>query len=251
MQVRACILPLGSIDKGGQAMREPAIQAAWFGLESCEKCAIRHLVLFADLTGEDFSAVHLPIEDLWLPPGVPLYQQDKPASALFTIREGLVKLEQYLPDGNSRIVSLLGQGDVAGLEATISPHYEHTAIALLPTQVCSLPRDVVAKLSPKLNRQLLSKWHGMVQRSHQTLRELSTGSARQRLARLFLLLAPPSAEHCRLFNRADVGALLGITTETACRSVSELKKRRVISEVASNVFSRDVLALKGIADGET
>jgi len=232
------------------AMREREIQAAWFGLESCEKCAIRHLVLFADLTGEDFSAVHLPIEDLWLPPGNALYQQDQSAATLFTIREGLVKLEQYLPDGSCRIVSLLGQGDVAGLEATVSAAYEHNAVALLPTKVCSLPCDVVAKLSPKLNRQLLAKWHDMVLRSHQTLRELSTGSARQRLARLFLLLAPPSAEHCRLFNRADVGALLGITTETACRVVSDFKKRQVVAEVANNIFRRDVAALKAIADGE-
>ena len=123
-------------------------------------------------------------------------------------------------------------------------------MALLPTQVCSLPRDVVAKLSPKLNRQLLSKWHGMVQRSHQTLRELSTGSARQRLARLFLLLAPEAADHCRLFNRGDVGALLGITTETACRLVSEFKRRRVVVERKSNIFCRDVVALRAIADGE-
>ncbi|HIJ62026.1 MAG TPA: Crp/Fnr family transcriptional regulator, partial [Rhodospirillaceae bacterium] len=224
--------------------------AAWHGLKSCEKCAIRHLVLFADLTGEDFGAVHSPIEDLWLPPGSILYRQDQQAADLFTIREGLVKLEQYLPDGNFRIVSLLAQGDVAGLEATISPCYEHTAITLLPTQICRLPRDVVKTLTPKLNRQLIAKWHGMVQSSHQCVRELSTGSARQRTARLFLLLAPPSADQCRLFNREDVGALLGVTTETACRMISDFKKRRLITEIATNTFARNIPALKSIADGE-
>lgn len=231
-------------------MRETEIQAAWYGLETCEKCAIRHLVLFVDLTSDDFNSVHLPIEDIWLPPGTALYQQEQPASALFTVREGLIKLEQYLADGGYRIVSLVGQGDVAGLEATVSPHYEHTAVALLPTKVCRLPRDVVAKLSPKLNRQLMEKWHAMVQRSHQCMRELSTGSARQRMARLFLLLAPSSVEHCRLFGRDDVGALLGITTETACRVVSDFKKRRVIVEVASNIFRRDAQALELISDGD-
>ncbi len=231
-------------------MRETEIQAAWYGLATCEKCAIRHLVLFADLTSEDFSTVHLPIEDLWLPPGSALYQPDQDASALFTVREGLIKLEQYLADGNHRIVSLLGPGDVAGLEASVSPHYEHAAIALLPTKVCRIPRDVVTRLSPKLNRQLMGKWHDMVRRSHQCVRELSTGSARQRLARLFLLLAPASTEHCRLFGRDDVGALLGITTETACRMVSDFKKRRLIGEVATNIFSRDIAGLQAIADGD-
>ena len=230
-------------------MRENQIQAAWYGLETCEKCAIRHLVLFADLTSEDFSTVHLPIEDIWLPPGASLYSQDQSASALFTIREGLIKLEQYLPDGGHRIVSLLGQGDVAGLEATVSERYEHAAVALLPTQVCRLPREVVARLSPKLNRQLMEKWHDMVLRSHQCVRELSTGNSRQRVARLFLMLAPLSAERCRIFGREDVGALLGITTETACRMVSDLKKKKVVSEISGNVFSRNIPALQEIADG--
>lgn len=231
-------------------MRDNEIEAVWSGLESCGKCAIRGMVLFADLTAADFNAVHLPIEDMSLPSGIALYRQGQSATALFTVREGLVKLEQYLPDGSYRIVSLLGPGDVAGLEATLSPEYEHSAIALLPTKACRLPRDMVARLSPKLNRQLMSKWHDMVQRSHQCVRELSTGSARQRMARLFLLLAPPSTETCRLFGREDVGALLGVTTETACRMVSEFKRKKVISEIDGNIFSRDIVLLETIANGE-
>jgi CRP/FNR family transcriptional regulator, anaerobic regulatory protein len=231
-------------------MHDREIQAAWYGLASCEKCAIRHLVLFADLKSEDFSSVHMPIEDLWLPPGAALYQPGQEASALYTVREGLIKLEQYLPDGSHRIVSLLGQGDIAGLEATVSPSYEHAAIALQPSKVCRLPRDVVSRLTPKLHRQLMSKWHGMVQHSHECTRDLSTGSARQRMARLFLLLASHSVDTCRLFGRDDVGALLGITTETACRIVSELRKAGIITEVSSNFFKRDIAALSAIADGE-
>jgi CRP-like cAMP-binding protein len=230
-------------------LREPQIQAAWHGLDTCEKCAIRHLVLFADLKSEDFSAVHLPIEDVWLPPGSEIYQPDQTADAVFTIREGLVKLEQFLADGSHRIVSLLGQGDVAGLEATVAPLYEHRAVALQPTKLCRIPRDVVERLSPKLNRQLMAKWHDMVTRSHQCARELSTGSARQRMARLFLLLAPAGAAHCRLFGRDDVGALLGVTTETACRMVSDFKRRKLVTEISANVFTRDMAALQAIADG--
>ena len=231
-------------------MHDQEIQAAWHGLASCEKCAIRHLVLFADLKSEDFSSVHMSVEDLWLPPGTALYQPGQDASALYTVREGLIKLEQYLPDGGHRIVSLLSQGDVAGLEATVSPTYEHAAIALQPSKVCRLPRDMVSRLTPKLHRQLMSKWHGMVQHSHECIRDLSTGSARQRMARLFLLLAPHSTDTCRLFGREDVGALLGITTETACRIVSELRKSKAISEVTNNFFRRDIAALSSIADGE-
>ena len=229
-------------------MRDHEIEAAWQGLASCEQCQIRDLVLFADLTGEDFNAVHMPIEDLWLPPGSALYQPGQAATHVFTVREGLFKLEQYLPDGVKRIVSLLGQGDVAGLEATVGEVYEHAAVALQSAKVCRIPKDVIARLTPKLHRQLMKKWHDAVQRSHDCTRELSTGSARQRLARLFLMLAPGSVGQCRGFGREDMGALLGITPETASRGVAELKRGSAVIEVAPNLFERDLVVLEKIAE---
>ena len=228
-------------------MRDNEVQAAWHGLASCEKCGIRDLVLFADLTNEDFSIIHLPIEDIWLAPGVTLYHSGQETSALYTVREGLLKLEQYLPDGTQRIVSLLKQGDVAGLESTVSETYEHAAIALQPTKVCKIPKDVVSKLSPKLHRQLMNKWYDVVQRSQECTRELSTGSARQRVARLFMMLAPMAIDQCRLFSREDVGALLGITTQTASRIVAEFKRSRIVDEIAPNTFRRDTVKLEEIA----
>jgi len=228
-------------------MRDKDVEAAWHGFASCEQCGIRDLVLFADLKGEDFSAIHLPIEDIWLPPGALLYSAGQEAGALYTVREGLLKQEQYLPDGTLRIVSLLRQGDVAGLEALVAPEYEHSSVALQPSKVCRLPREVVSRLSPKLHRQLMNKWYGSVQRSHECIRELSTGSARQRVARLFLILAPEDVRHCRLFGREDVGGLLGITTQTASRIVAEFKRSGLVREIAPNIFERSWQALENTA----
>ncbi|OIQ94805.1 fumarate and nitrate reduction regulatory protein [mine drainage metagenome] len=221
--------------------------APWQAFKQCESCGIRDLVLFADLTEADFSQIHLPIDNVVIPQGEALYQPGQPAHAVFTVREGLLKLEQYLPDGNRRIVSLLSQGDTAGLEATVADTYEHAAIALQTVKACRIPREVITRLSPRLHRQLMNKWHNAVRKSHDCLRELSTGSARQRVARLFLLLAPDDAEVCRLFGREDVGALLGITTETASRLVAELKRQSVVSEVSPNLFTRNLSALEAIA----
>ena len=93
----------------------------------------------------------------------------------------------------------------------------------------------------------MKKWHDAVQHSHECTRELSTGSARQRVARLFSLLAPAAIRRCRLFGRDDMGALLGITTETASRIVAELKRAGAVSEIAPNTFERNLDALDRIA----
>lgn len=231
-------------------MKETEIEAAWHGLSSCERCSIHDLALFADLEPADFNAIHLPIDDIWLPPGSLLYHADQSADAVFTVREGLLKSEQYLKDGAPRIVSLAGTGDILGLEALTSDVYEHAAIALQPSKVCKIPKEVISRLSTKLHRQLMRKWHDSVRRAHDCIRELATGSAKQRVARLFLFLAPPEASRCRLFGREDVGALLGVTTETASKTVAQFKRGKLVREIAPNLFERNIGALRRIADAE-
>ncbi len=167
------------------------------------------------------------------------------------MREGLIKLEQYLSDGTKRIVNLLSQGHVSGLEAMTSGCYEHTAIACQSAAVCKIPKQVVVRLAPKLFGQLMRKWHDSVVKTQECLRDLTSGSARQRVARLFLALPPANISRCHLFGREDVGALLGVTTETASRIVAEIKRGGAVREVASNIFERDFAELERIASGKS
>ena len=219
------------------------------GMIACTECTIRDHVMFADLKEEDFSAVGISIGDIRLVPGELLYRADDPGEALFTVREGLLKMQQSLSDGSQRIVNLLGQGQVAGLEVTVAGRYEHTAVALLPTKLCRLPRELVDHLAPKLHRQLMRKWHESLRRAHECTRELATGNARQRVARLFLMLAPAEEPRVRMFGREDVGSLLGITTETASRVIADFKRGGTVREVALNLFERDIGQLGAIAAG--
>ncbi len=220
------------------------------GQSACEQCRIQDRVLFADLDAGDFSALAGPIDDVELPPGGTLYHAGQPATALYTVRTGVIKLEQYLADGTRRIVGLASQGDLLGLEGTVAETYEHTAIALHPASVCRIPKTIIDGMEPKLNRQIMRKWHDSARKAHACIRDLGTGHARQRVARLFLVLAPPSTPRCRLFGREDVGALLGVTTETASRTIAEFKRHGLVAEVATNVFTRDIAALERIAAGD-
>lgn len=231
------------------SVRDVATEAIWRGEASCGTCVIRELALFADLSVAELAAERTHAEDMSLPAGAMLYRAERQAGAVFTVREGLLKLEQYLGDGTRRIVRLGMPGDLLGLEAMVAEHYEHSAIALQPTRVCRIPRATLGTLSQQLSRQLMNKWHESVRRADAVVRELATGHARQRVARLFLMLGPPEMHSCRLFGRDDVGALLGITTETASRTIAAFKRERVVHERSLNVFERDVTALTRIAMG--
>lgn len=232
-------------------MRRTQIEAAWLGKAECRNCGIRDLVLFADLQETDFQLIHLPVEELMLEPGATLYRPGDDGAAAFTIRSGLVKLVQYLPDGNRRIVRLLRAGAVAGLEVLAGRAYEHAAEVLQPSLVCRLPREVVERLNretPRLHRQLMNKWSESLRLADEWLTELNTGTSRQRMARLFLHLSNLGEDGlCRMLVREDVGAILSLTTETSSRTVAEFKRLAVVREVRPNVFDIDRPRLERIA----
>ncbi|MBK1664339.1 Crp/Fnr family transcriptional regulator [Rhodospirillum rubrum] len=241
-------------DEGGAVVRGSRIDAAWKGLPECRACGIRDLALFADLEEADFRLIHLPIEELSYGAGAVLYNAGDPARAVMSLRGGLVKLVQYLGDGSQRIVRLLRPGDSIGLEATLQDSYEHTAVFLQPGMVCRIPVEVVRRLNdetPRLHHQLITRWHRSLKQADDWLTGLSTGNARARVARLLLHLprevAADGTPICVLFSREDLGAMLGVTTETASRIIAEMKRGGVINERKFNQFACDDDALRSVS----
>jgi CRP-like cAMP-binding protein len=156
---------------------------------------------------------------------------------------------QFLPDGTQRIVRLLKSGASAGLEVVLGQSYEHSAIALRPTRLCRIPRQVIERLSretPRLHDQLILRWHAALREADDRLTGLSTGKAPQRLARLLLQLADADGT-ATLFSREDLGAMLGITTEHASRTVAELKRLKGIFELSTNHYRCDLDRLACVA----
>lgn len=233
-------------------MRDNEIETAWRGPPQCEHCAIRHLVLFADLNREDFARIHGPVDELRFEAGEPLYQPADPPRYVFTIREGLVKLVQYLPDGTQRIVRLLRQGDLAGMEALVGQPYQHAAVALAPVDVCRIPTAVVKHLNletPKLYRELMNRWQRALSEADRWLTELSTGPARQRIARLILRLAQTPDGRFRLPSREDIGAMLAITPETASRTIADLRRKGLLRRLPDQSLIAEMDGLREIAEG--
>jgi len=225
--------------------------AEWKGFANCQRCRVRELALFADLTDEDFKLIHLPIDLHHFPAGTPIYHMGGDPTSLYTVHSGLVKLVRYLPGGSQRIVRLLRRGDTAGLEVVLGQPYAHTAIALQPVLACRIQQSIIRRLAeetPRIHQQLMQRWQEAVHRADDFLADLSTGSARARVARLFLTMRDgQTADECDFLAREDVGAMLGITTETASRMVAEMKRQGVVMELAPNRFRCVVPALEELA----
>jgi len=218
-------------------------QEAWKGTADCENCELRNTALFAGLSLADFEHIHEPILQIELKPGDTLYRNGEQGHRLYTLRHGLIKLVRYLPDGTQRIVRLLHSSDTLGLESLLGDPYEHEAIAIQECELCCLPTSLVKELSqrnPDLHQELMKRWQRALAAADTWLTDLSTGSARQRVARLILRLTdvtdPP---RCRLLGREDIGAMLGITTETASRTIADFRRKGWLTEIANNEYIVD------------
>ena len=222
---------------------------AWDGNADCRNCLIRSSALFGGLTEHDFEQMHEPVEQVDMKPGQVLYKVGDVGHHLFTIRSGLIKLVQYLPDGTQRIVRLVRSTDVLGLEIMVGRHYEHEAVVLRASELCRYPKEAVTRISqsnPTLHKDLMTRWQKALTDADAWLTQLSTGSAKKRMANLLLRLLDDGGSECHLFSREDIGSILSITVETASRTISEFKRLGLITEIRSNHFDLDIAGLNKI-----
>lgn len=234
-------------------MRSINYKEAWQGVANCEKCSIRQSVLFAGLTEEDFQRIHKPIDQFHLSAGEKIYGTGDSANYMYTIRSGLVKLVHYLPDGTQRILRLLKTSDVVGLEAVLDPAYKHDAITLQETEICRYPASSVQEFStsnPKLHHEMMSRWQRALDEADTWVIQLSTSTSKQRVARLILLLVRGSTDSsCSLIGREDMGAMLGITTETASRTIASFKREELLVKITPTIYRCDTERLNDISYG--
>ena len=211
------------------------IDSAWQGTSDCRSCGIRDMVLFADLNEQDFSQIHTPIDDMVFPPEAVLYTEGSQALGVFTLRKGMVKLVRSTADGRERIIRVLRPGDVIGLEALATSHYDSEAVAMVASSVCRIPLSVMHHLSansPRLHMRLMQKWQQALKDADDWLAELNFGTARQRVAGLALKMRDSEQpQFTSFFARDDMGAMLDLKLETVSREISGLVRDGLIKPV--------------------
>ena len=193
------------------------------------------MVLFADLNEQDFGQIHTPIDDLVFAPDDVLYAEGGQALGVFTLRKGMVKLLRTTADGRERIVRVLRPGDVIGLEALATAHYDSEAVAMVESSVCRIPLSVLHHLSansPRLHMRLMQKWQQALKDADDWLAELNFGTARQRVAGLALKMRDGDDPRITsFFARDDMGAMLDLKLETVSREISALVRDGMIKAV--------------------
>jgi CRP-like cAMP-binding protein len=217
----------------------------------CAGCPANHRDLFASLDESERSRLIESFRIASMQAHEVIYHAGDPGEYVYMLHFGLVKLLRYSSSGSERIVGLARSGDTIGMAALSQIPYRRTAVAMSACRVCRVPAAVVRDYNrhhPEFLASVLELYQASIEMADTFLTELSTGSAHQRLARLLLFLTEKDDHgEAPLLSREDMGALLGITTETASRLTAEFRRAALIEVVAADRCRCRTEALQQIA----
>lgn len=212
--------------------------------------------LFGLLESTEGPNAQRAIEVMDYSTGDAIYRQGQVGHHIHAVCKGLVRLEQKLPDGGTRIVRLLQAGSVFGLELMSNEAFMHSAVSVGKSRVCRTPAPSLQRLAehdPALHQSLMQEWSVALQEADFVISHLSTGSARQRVARLLLHMSQSSRQDgiCQAPPRDNMASLLGLTSETVSRTTAAFKRECMVTEECG-VFTCDAQRLNEVSqDAET
>jgi CRP-like cAMP-binding protein len=218
----------------------------------CARCGVHRLMRDSGMPEAELARLINPIRSVMLGPRQRLYEEGDTGSSAYSVRRGVVKLARKSDDGEVRIVRLCGQGTVIGLEAVLDRPYRHSADSVNETELCRIPVALILEMEaawPPMRDSIAASLQEQTDAADAVITQYSTGTARQRLARLLLKLAGEEGGTRLHLSREEMAGLLGLTIETVSRTMSAFR-REGIADDRRPQMEINARALQRISAGE-
>ncbi|AOY87448.1 hypothetical protein BKP64_04215 [Marinobacter salinus] len=170
-----------------------------------------------------------------------IYRQNDRVDRVFMILSGMVELLSYLPNGRARIVRLHSHNHWLGLEGSVGPFYEHTAIAVDNVEVAYISLEKFFALeweNPHQYCQILKQGYKYLAQADRWIADFSTGGIKSRVARLVAFLAKleygESSTRVELLTVHEMADILGVTPESVSRILAEFKRTHTLHRLESH-----------------
>ncbi len=183
-----------------------------------------------------------------------VYATGEPLDAVYAVFAGSVKTLLIDPAGNEQILGFPQKGDLLGMDGIFGNRHASHAIALTDCELIVIPFNELSQrgaAAASLENWLFRATSRELSREHSLVGLLGTLSADARVARFLVSLserfaaAGYSPRSFRLaMTRKDIGNYLGLTLETASRTLSALDAAGYINVDQREVEIKDMGALR-------
>lgn len=183
-----------------------------------------------------------------------IFAEGDSADRVYKVVDGVVRICKHTADGRRHIVDFALTGELFGIVE--DSHHELTAETVNDVVLISYPRNRINQLGvadPDIGRHLLAHLYRNLLTMQRHLLVLGCQDAKERLASFLLRLAERTgvAHGARLdlaMSRQDIADHLGLTIETICRTIRDLKNEGIVTMPAIHqLILADLHALRALA----
>ena len=187
-----------------------------------------------------------------------LFMQGQPSACLFAVSDGMVKICTHNPDGREQIVGLSSpQSLLVGLQSLNDDRYAYSAIAASNVRACKINhRTLIDHVRDRgdLAMRLIEALNSQLAHSRALMEVLGHKCAAAKITSFILLMTPKSKKSnggfALPFSRLEIASLLGLSEETVCRLMANMKREGAIHAPRGRIEIRDWDRLHAIVDGK-
>lgn len=213
---------------------------------------------FRMLSAPDRELIAAATREQAVAQGKVLFSEGEPADALWAVKEGLVHIIKFGPEGREIVLEVIPSGELFGAVAALqSRPYPASAIAVDPSVVWYLPASLARELCqkhPTLRAAILDQVTSRLRDAHDRLRSIALERVEQRLARMLLTLADKIGQQRAgvtevSITRQELADMIGTTVETTIRVTSKWQQAGIISSSRNRIALTDPRNLQKIVQG--
>jgi len=188
-----------------------------------------------------------------------LFMQGQPSSNLYSLTDGMVKICSNTADGREQIVGLSTPGNLLlGLQSIDEKYHAYTAVAATAVQACKINhKSLLALVQDRgdMAMRLIRAVNAQLAHSRALMEVMGHKCGAAKIASFILLMAPKSeygnGRFALPFSRREMAGVLGLSEETVCRLMANMKRNGAIYAPRGKVEIRNRDQLHAIANGNS
>ena len=213
---------------------------------------LKKSLIFSSLRDDELSELaKLAVEHSFTPNEFIFWDGDEP-EWFYIVAEGRIKVLKHSSSGKEFVIAFFGPGEVFGEVAVFeSKPYPASAQAVAKTRVVGIRRaDFLTFLAsrPQVALSIINVLGERLRDAQSRLRDLAAERVEQRLASVLLMLSSKLGLTLP-FTRQEIADMVGTTTETAIRILSQLRERGIVSSTRGKIIIRDKEKLRLLSEG--
>jgi len=162
-----------------------------------------------------------------------IYNEDDEPTVIYLVTKGKVKSWRMSQDGKELITGLYGEGDFFGCRPVLEgANFPDSATAMENTEIALMPKNDFLSLiysKQEISARFIKMLVNNINEKEEQLLNLAYNSVRGRVADALIKLHKKFESGKGLsFSREDLANMVGTSTESLIRTLSELKQEKII-----------------------